>query len=133
MTSRRVYQYPGIEQALWVELALGRAQRRGEQRRARAVVPRALVAPDRMMARDRAAAVDHRVERRRFDRAPLLGQLAVTAERMEREVGGRPVGIDVGAAASDLPGLPGRILDGARGRVLDAVVERLEPVPGDRG
>src|ERR1051325_2439954 len=123
----RVDQYPRIEQPLRVEFARGRAQRRGEQGRALAVVPGAMVAPDRMMMRARAAAVDHRVERRRFDRRPLLDQLAVTAERMEREVRRRPVGINVGAAAGDLAGMAGGVLDRTRGRLLDAVVERLEP------
>src|SRR3984893_11819633 len=131
--SKSIDQYPRVEQTLRVEFALGRAQRRGEQRRTLAVVPRAMVAPDRMMMRDGAAAVDHRVERRRFDRAPLLDQLAVTPERMEREVARRAVRIDLGAAPGVLAGPAGRVFDRARGRVFDAVVKRLEPVPGDRG
>jgi len=54
-----------------VEGALGGFERLGEQRRALAVVPRPVVAPDRMVVGDRAAAVDDRVERRRLDRRPL--------------------------------------------------------------
>src|SRR5215470_1988270 len=99
MTSRRIDQYPRVEQALRVKLAFGRAQRRGKQGRALAVVPGTVVAPDRMMMGDGAAALDHRVERRRFDRLPLLDELSVTAERVEGEVGRRAVRIDVGAAA----------------------------------
>src|SRR5271155_4295588 len=36
-------------------------------------------------------------------------------------------------AASDLPWSPGRLADGRFGRVLDLVVELLEPLPSDRG
>ena len=84
-----------------------------------------MVAPDRVMVRDRSTRGDQRVARGLLDGAPLLDQNAMTPERMEREVRRRAVGIDVGEAAGDLAWRPGRFDDGALGRGFDRVVERL--------
>ena len=70
-----INQHARIEQALRVERLLGGAQR-GEQRRALAVVPRAMIAPDRVVMRDGAAVLDHGVERGALDDAPLFAELA---------------------------------------------------------
>jgi len=87
-----------------------------------------------MMVRDSATAVDHRVERRRFDRRPLLDQLAVAPERMEREVGRRPVGIDVREARRQ-KARPVALAALLRERLLadgaHALMERRKPLPRD--
>ena len=118
---------------LRVERAFRRAQRRGEQVRPLAIVPAAMIAPDRVMMGDRAAGGDQRVARRALDRPPLLDQRAMPAERVEREIGRGPVGIDMGEAAGDFALDAGRLENGALGRGLDRVVERFEALPGDRG
>ena len=115
LQSSWIDQHAGIEQALRIERLLGGAQRVGEQRRALAVVPRAMIAPDRMMMRDRAAVLDHGIERRALDRAPLRAELARLAERMEGEVGRRPVRVDMREAAGDLARC-GRSPHGSRSR-----------------
>jgi hypothetical protein len=89
--SSRVDEHTRIEQAVRVERALGGLERLGEQGRALAVVPGTVVAADCVVMGHRAAAGDHRVERRGFDRMPLLDQLPMPAGRMEREIGSRPV------------------------------------------
>src|SRR5436305_3965795 len=86
-------QHARIEQALRVERLLGGAQRLGEQRRALAVIPGPMIASDRVMMRDRAALRDHGIERRTLDTAPLLAELSRFAQRMEREIRRRAVGI----------------------------------------
>src|SRR2546423_2712677 len=98
-----MYQQARIDQALAVEVLLGGAQRLGEQRRALLVIPRTVIAPDRMVMRDRAAVGDHGVEPRALDDAPLFAELSGLPKRMEREVGRRPVGIDMGEAAGHPP------------------------------
>src|SRR5439155_24197288 len=90
-------------------------------------------AAGRVVMGHRAAAGDHRVEPRGFDRVPLLDQLAVAAGRMEGEIRRRPVRVDVGEAAGDLALLGDRVADRLLGRRLDAVVKALEPLPGERG
>ena len=52
---------------------------------------------------------------------------------VEGEIWRRPVRIHMGAAAGYLAGTSGCLNDGALGRGLDPVVERLEPLPSDRG
>ena len=47
-------QHAGIQQALRVERALRALECRGEQRRSLAVIPRAMIAPDRMVVRNAA-------------------------------------------------------------------------------
>src|SRR5207249_4993814 len=59
-------------------------------------------------------------------------QRAVAPGRMEGEIGRGPVRIDVREPAGDLALLPGRVPDRLLGRRLDAVVEGLEALPGDR-
>ena len=112
---------------------LAARKRRCEQFRPLAVVPRAMIAADRVVMRDRPARRDHGVARGVLDRLPLLEQRAMPAERMEREIGRGAVGIDMGEAARDLARRAGGLQDGALRRRLDGVVERLEPLPGDRG
>ena len=65
-----------IEQALRVEGFLRGAQRLGEQRRALPVIPRTMVATDRVVMRDGPAIGNHGVERRALDCEPLRAELA---------------------------------------------------------
>src|SRR5262245_28143598 len=90
-----------------------------------------MIAPDCVVMRDGAAILDHRVERRALDRKPLPAEFARLAERMEGEVGGRAVWVDMGEAAGDLAGAPGCGLDRCFGGMLDRIVEILEAFPGD--
>src|SRR5262245_24636629 len=114
----RINQHAGIEQPLRVERLLGGAQRVGEQRRALLVVPRTMIAADRVVMRDGAAVCDYRIERRALDGVPLWAEPARLAERVEGEVGRRTVGIDMGEAAGDLALAAGRRLDRGCGRGL---------------
>src|SRR5262245_59559087 len=116
LRASRVDENARIEQALRVERFLGGAQRLGEQRRALAVVPRAMIAPDRVVMGDRPAILDHGVERRALDREPLRAEPARLAERMEGEIGRGAVGIDMGEAAGDLALAAGCRQDRALGR-----------------
>src|SRR4249920_3254274 len=92
-----------------------------------------MVAPDRMVMGNGAAVLDHGIEACRFYGVPLRAQLAVTAGGVEGEIRRRPVRVDVGNAAGDLSGTPGRLDNRTLGRGLDLVVEGLEPLPGDGG
>src|SRR5258707_1425230 len=112
-------QHTGIEQALRVECLLGGAQRFGEKRRTLLVIPWTMIAPDRVMMRDRAAVCDHGVERGTLDGKPLRAKLFRIAERMEREVGRGAVRIDVRKTAGDLTLAAGRLEYGRLGRRLD--------------
>src|SRR6516165_6062600 len=126
-------QDAGIEEALRIERRLRRLERRGEERRALAVVPGAMIASDGVVVRDGAARLDERVGGGVLDRLPLLQEGAVTAQPMEREVRGGAVGIDMGEAAGDLARLSRGLANGALGRGFDLVVEAFEALPGDRG
>ena len=57
-----IYQYSRIEQTLRVQRRLRCREGSGEQRRALAIVPTPMVAPDRMMVRDGATIVDHGIK-----------------------------------------------------------------------
>src|SRR5215472_425786 len=57
----------------------------------------------------------------------------MAAQSVKTEIRCGAVGIDVGEAAGDLAWLAGRLADGALGRGLDLVVERLEALPGNGG
>ena len=96
-----VDQDAGIEDPGRVELGLGGAQGGGEGGRALAVVPGAVVAADRVVVGDRAAALDQRLGDGRLDLVPLLDLAAAHRRREHREVGRGAVGIDVGEAAAD--------------------------------
>src|SRR6516225_11727787 len=85
------------------------AQSLGEQRRTLPVVPRAMIASDRVVMGDGPAIRNHRVERRAFDGAPLCAELARLAECVEREICRGAVGIDMREAAGDLPLAAGRL------------------------
>src|SRR5947209_2237428 len=81
---------------------------------------------------DRAAGGEDGLARSVLDRLPLLQQRAVTAERVEGEIGRGAVGIDVGEAAGDFARAAGRLENRPLGRRLDAIVQRLEALPGYR-
>ena len=129
---------PGLRIAGRVELGLGGAQGGGEGGRALAVVPGAVVAADRVVVGDRAAALDQRLGDRGLDLVPLLDLSAAHGRRQHREVGRDAVGIDVGEAAADprRTGTLDRRSADLRHRLPrrrhHARVELLEAVPGDR-
>src|SRR5512139_1947579 len=101
MAASRIDQHAGIHQALGIELALGAAQRLGEQLGPLLVVERAMEAADGMMVRGRAAMLDRgrRAGRQHFhelsERRPFVQDAA------EGEVEAGAVGIDVGETAGD--------------------------------
>src|SRR5262249_56294926 len=70
-----VDKYARIEQALRVECSLRRAQRLGEQRWALPVVPRAMIATDRVVMRDRPTICNHGTESRALDCEPFPADL----------------------------------------------------------
>ena len=117
-----VDQHSRIEQALRIQGCLGGLKGSGEQRRALAIVPPPMVAPDRMMVGDRAAICNHSIKTGRLDGVPLRAQLAMPSG-VQSEVWRRPVRIHMGATAGYLAGTPGCLDDGALGRCLDPVVD----------
>ena len=118
-----VDQHSRIEQALRIQGCLGRPEGSGEQRRALAIVPPPVVAPDRMMVGDRAAICDHGIKTSRLDGVPLRAQLAMPPDGVEGKVRRRPVRIYMGAAAGYPAGTPGCLDDGVLGSGFDPVVE----------
>ena len=102
-------QHAGIEQAMRIQGRLGRPEGSGKQWWALAIVPRPMVAPDRMMVSDCATVRDYGIEAGRLDGVPLRDQLAMPPSGMERKIRRRPVRIDMGASASHLAGLPSRL------------------------
>ena len=92
---------PGLSAPLGSTRRLGAAQRGGERLRTLAVVPRPVVAADRVVVGDRAAALDHRVRGGPLDLGPLLELGAAARRRQDRVVGRGTVRIDVGEAAGD--------------------------------
>ena len=91
-----------------------------------------MLAPDRMVMGDRAAAANDRVARRLLDSMPLRLQLAVPPQCMKREIGRGAVGINMCETAGDLARPAGRLADARPGRFLDGIMKRLEALPGDR-
>ena len=69
-------QHARIEQAMRIQGRLGRPEGSGKQWWALAIVPRPMVAPDRMMVSDRAAVLDHGIQAGRLDGVPLRDQLS---------------------------------------------------------
>ncbi len=69
-------QHARIEQAMRIQGHLGRPEGSGKQWWALAIVPRPMVAPDRMMVSDRAAVLDHGIQAGRLDGVPLRDQLS---------------------------------------------------------
>ena len=83
--------------------------RRGKKGRPLSVVPRPMIAADRVMVGDGATRGDQRIARGALDRAPLCQQIPVSSESMECEVGCRPVRVDMSEPASDLARPPGGV------------------------
>src|SRR4029077_937714 len=75
---------------------------------------------------------DQRGTRSPLDLPPLRQEIPMPAERVECEIRGRSIRVDVGEAAGDLPRAPGDIPNRPFGRGLDGVVELLESFPSDR-
>ena len=92
-----------------------------------------MMASYRVVMGDGPAVRNHRVERRALDGAPLCAELARLAKRVEREIAGGAVRIDMREAAGDLPLAAGRLVDRGFGRGLNRVVEFSEALPRDCG
>ena len=92
-----------------------------------ALVPRAMVAPDRVVVRDRAAGRDHRVRRRALDLRPLRLLIAAARRREHGEVRRRAVGVRVREPAGD-----DALAERLGRRRLTLSIERREPLPRDR-
>ena len=78
-----VDQHSRIKQTLRIHGCFGRSEGSGEQRRALAIVPPPVVAPDRMMVGDRAAICDYGIKTGRLDGVPLRAQLAMPPGAVE--------------------------------------------------
>src|SRR5262249_4767010 len=72
-----------------------------------------MIAPDRVVMRDRPTAPHHGVWRRALDCEPFCAELARLAERVHREIGRRAVGIRMCELAGDLSLAAGRLKDRA--------------------
>src|SRR6185312_10095134 len=81
-----VDQHSRIEQALRIQGCFSSLKGTGEQRRALAIVPLPMVAPDRMMVGDRAAIRNHSIKTRRLNGVPLRAQLAMPPRGVEGKV-----------------------------------------------
>src|SRR6201994_3584944 len=88
----------GVQEDAWVEdagrieLRLCRSQSGSEGRRTLPVVPGTVVAADRVMVGDRAAALDQRLRDGGLDLVPLLDLAAADRRGEHGEVGGDAVG-----------------------------------------
>jgi len=98
-------EHAGVHQPRGINRGLGAAQCGCEQIRALGVVPRAVVAADRVVVGDRPAAGDDRGARRVLHLVPLGDLVAAPRGGEHREVRRRPVGIDVREATGDAAGL----------------------------
>ena len=107
---------PGLSRPAGSSARLGRAQGRGERVRALRVVPRAVIAADAVVVRDRAARVEDRAAGRGLHLVPLRDLVAAPRRREHREVRRRAVGIDVRQAARDAARLAERRRDRRRRR-----------------
>src|SRR3954452_14297375 len=101
-------QHARVEQALRVDRLLRRPQRPRERLRTLAVVPRPVVASDRVVMGDRPAGREDRLARRRLHLVPLRDLRAAASGCEDREVRRGAVGVDVrdparhAAASADL-------------------------------
>ena len=68
-----------------------------------------------------------------LDHLPLRQQIPVPSERVEGEIRGGSIRVDMSETTGDLPRSPGDLANRCFGRRLDRVVKGLEPLPRDRG
>src|SRR5215469_10964974 len=128
-----VEQNTRIEQPMRIERALCCTQRRGEEIGSLPGIPWPVIAADRVVVGDGTPGADQRVARGAFDRLPLRQQIAMPAERVECEIRGGPIRIDVGETAGYLPRAPSGLANRCFGCGFDRVVKGFEPFPGNRG
>ena len=83
-------QYARIKQAMRIQGRLGCSEGSGKQWWALAIVPRPMVAPDRMMVSDCATVPDHGIEGGRLDGVPLRDQLAMPPSGTRYDAFSRP-------------------------------------------
>src|SRR5258708_33699486 len=95
----RIDQHAGIHHPLGIELALGAAQRAGEQLGPLLVIKWPVEAADRVMMRGRAAVLDGGRRAARQHRHELIERRALVQNAAEGEVEAGPVGVEVGGAA----------------------------------
>src|SRR5437016_3466237 len=98
-----------------------------------AVVPGTVVAADRVVMRDRAAALADGIRGGGLDRLPLLQLLAPPGRPHHRVVRRRAVGVDVRESERDPAPAGAGVGHGGAGGGQDLLVEALETVPGDGG
>src|SRR5262249_50340604 len=109
-------QHTGIEHRLRIKHLLRRLQRGSEERWPLLVVPRPMLAPNRVMMGDGAAGRDERVRGGLFDLLPHWDKRAVASERVEGEIRRGSIGIDMGEATAHFARTAGDAPDRFLGR-----------------
>ena len=109
LESSRINQYTRIEQPLGIKRAFHRPQRRGKEFWTLLVIPAAMVAPDRVMMRNRPTRFHKCIGSGAFYRPELFDQRRLVAQGAKGKVDGWSAWVDVGKTAADHSFLPGRL------------------------
>src|SRR5216684_8161458 len=132
IAASRIDQHAGIHHALGIELALGAAQRAGEQLGPLLVVERPVETADGVMVRGRAAMLDGGRRAGRQHLHELLQRDPLVEDAAEGEIEAGPVGIDVGEAAGDRAVAARDALDRVAGNPGDLLMEVADALPSHR-
>src|SRR5258706_12916973 len=127
----RINQYTRIEKPPGIKRTFHRPQRRGKEFRTLLVVPAAMVAPDRVMMRNRPSRFHKRVGSGDFYRPELFDQRRLVAQGTKGKVDSWSIWVDVGKTATDHSFLPGRLSHRSSCCFLDRRIEVGELFPGD--
>src|SRR5258706_130549 len=127
----RINQYTRIEKPPGIKRTFHRPQRRGKEFRTLLVVPAAMVAPDRVMMRNRPSRFHKRIGSGDFYRPELFDQRRLVAQGAKGKVDSWSTWVDVGKTATDQSFLPGRLSHRSFCCFLDRRIEVRELFPGD--
>src|SRR5216684_4961231 len=130
IAASRIDQHAGIHHALGIQLALGAAQRAGEQLGPLLVIKWPVEAADGVVVGSRAALLDGSRRAGRQHLHELLQRDPLVEDATEGEIEAGPVGIDVGEAAGDRAVASRHALDRVMGDPGDLVVEVAGALPG---